>query len=341
MGAEKDLIEFVRSMTDDELLAIEEELGGGFFRLHVREAEKRQAKHDIQSVEDIVVELLRNARDASAEIIFLATHKKGEREREVVLIDDGHGVPKKLQEKIFEPRVTSRLFSVVGDGYGIHGRGLALYSIKLNSTEAAVAFSQPGQGCSVKVKVDLNSLPERKDQSTLPELRQFKDGFKVSRGIRNIWRVLFEFYFHFPYLEIYYGSPTEIAATIYSLALAGELNHCFLKKAADFKKASEVIDGFKKWGLSLSERNAYRLIGKEVEPLLPLSSFLDFQKKSSAKGLRSPLHQLDLEDFQKKIEKVTCQVVGKYFLTPTQVKLTQRGKKINISIILEDIDKIR
>jgi hypothetical protein len=340
MGAEKDLIEFVRSMTDDELLAIEEELGEGYFRLHIREAERRQAQHDIQSVEDIVVELLRNARDAGAETIFLATHKKGDRTREIVLIDDGHGVPRKLQKKIFEPRVTSRLFSVVEDGYGIHGRGMALYSIKLNSSEAFVAFSQPGQGCSVKVKVDLQSLPEKRDQSTLPELKQVKDGYKVNRGIRNIWRVLFEFYFHFPYLEIYYGSPTEIAATIYNLALAGDLNHCFLKKATRFKKASEVKDGFKKWGLNLSERNTYRIISQEIDPLLPLSSFLGLQKKPSVKDLKRPLHRLDLEDFQKKIRKVTCQVMEKYFLTPIQIKLSQRGKKINISIILEDIDKI-
>jgi hypothetical protein len=36
-------------------------------------SERRQAKHDIRGIEDIVVELLRNARDAHAQRIFLAT----------------------------------------------------------------------------------------------------------------------------------------------------------------------------------------------------------------------------------------------------------------------------
>ena len=40
------------------------------------EAERRQAKHDIQHVEDIVIEMLRNARDAGADKVYLATTKE-------------------------------------------------------------------------------------------------------------------------------------------------------------------------------------------------------------------------------------------------------------------------
>ena len=75
MAEANELISFVASMTGEGNLRVEENLGEGFVRLRVSEAERRQAKHDIQHVEDIVIELLRNARDAGASQIFLATQK--------------------------------------------------------------------------------------------------------------------------------------------------------------------------------------------------------------------------------------------------------------------------
>lgn len=45
------------------------------------EAERRQAAQDIRSSEDVVIELLRNARDAGASRIFLATQKTGNARR--------------------------------------------------------------------------------------------------------------------------------------------------------------------------------------------------------------------------------------------------------------------
>lgn len=52
------------------------------------EAERRQAAQDIRSSEDVVIELLRNARDAGASRIFLATQKTGN-ERLLTVLDDG------------------------------------------------------------------------------------------------------------------------------------------------------------------------------------------------------------------------------------------------------------
>ena len=81
---------------------------GGFVRLRSSEAERRQAAQDIRSSEDIIIEMLRNARDAHASNIFVACTREGSTRR-IVMIDDGDGVPKHLQRTVFEPRVTSKL----------------------------------------------------------------------------------------------------------------------------------------------------------------------------------------------------------------------------------------
>ena len=76
MSDANELISFIASMSGEGNLRVEENLGEGYVRLRVSEAERRQAKHDIQNVEDIVIEMLRNARDAGADKVYLATTKE-------------------------------------------------------------------------------------------------------------------------------------------------------------------------------------------------------------------------------------------------------------------------
>ena len=71
MSDANELISFIASMSGEGNLRVEENLGEGYVRLRVSEAERRQAKHDIQHVEDIVIEMLRNARDAGADKVYL------------------------------------------------------------------------------------------------------------------------------------------------------------------------------------------------------------------------------------------------------------------------------
>lgn len=125
MSDGNDLISFIASMSGEGNLRVEENLGDGFVRLRVSEAERRQAKHDIQHVEDIVVEMLRNARDAGARNIYLATSKE-EGVRTLLFLDDGSGVPEDMRDRIFDARVTSKLESMRMDKWGVHGRGMAL-----------------------------------------------------------------------------------------------------------------------------------------------------------------------------------------------------------------------
>ena len=117
---------------------VEEDLGNGFVRLKISEAERRQALQDIHCVEDIVIELLRNSRDAGSKNVFIATKKIAEKRRIIYCIDDGSGIPGKFHNLIFQSRVTSKLEDGARDPYGFHGRGMALFSARWKSSEAPV-----------------------------------------------------------------------------------------------------------------------------------------------------------------------------------------------------------
>ena len=67
-----DLSSFIEDITGESYLRVQENLGDGFVRLRAKEAQRRQAKQDITCFEDVVLELLRNSRDANASAIFIA-----------------------------------------------------------------------------------------------------------------------------------------------------------------------------------------------------------------------------------------------------------------------------
>ena len=178
MNDANELISFIASMSGEGNLRVEENLGEGYVRLRVSEAERRQAKHDIQHVEDIVIEMLRNARDAGADKVYLATTKE-DGVRTLVFLDNGSGVPQDMQERIFDARVTSKLESMKMDRWGVHGRGMALFSIKQNTDEARVVTSDVDLGSVFKVSVATDRLGERADQSSWPQAVKDEDGHYV------------------------------------------------------------------------------------------------------------------------------------------------------------------
>jgi signal transduction histidine kinase len=193
VGDSDSLIDFVSSVSGDSYLKVEENLGDGYVRLRISEAERRQAKHDIRSFEDVAVELLRNARDAHAQKIFVANAREGDT-RTFTIIDDGVGIPESLQASVFEPRVTSKLETMVMDKWGVHGRGMALYSVRENVTSARVACSQPHKGTAITVTSDAENLPERADQSSWPTVERSEAGVvQVTKGPHNIIRRIMEF----------------------------------------------------------------------------------------------------------------------------------------------------
>lgn len=279
------LIDFVTSVSGDGYLKVEEALGDGYVRLRTAEAERRQAKHDIRSVEDVVIELLRNARDAHAQRIFVATTREGTT-RLITMIDDGVGIPAALHEAVFEPRVTSKLETMVMDRWGVHGRGMALFSVRSNVSEASVACSTPHKGASIRIVCDTDKLAERADQSTWPLIEMDESGKpKVARGPHNIIRRLAEFACEHPQLEIYLGTPAEILATMYRLGREmidiGDLMFCedldrlpVWQRAAACSDAAELTEIAHALALPVSERTSHRVLAGELTTLEPVLASL-------------------------------------------------------------------
>lgn len=326
------LADFVHAVSGDTHLTVEENLGDGFVRLKTAEAERRQAKHDIRSVEDIVVEMLRNSRDAHARNIYLAVSREGNI-KTLVFIDDGDGVPLSLQERIFEPRVTSKLETMVMDKWGVHGRGMALYSIKSNANSAVVAAGDTGLGSSFKVEVDLNELPEKADQSTYPKLVRGEDeSLVVSTGPHNIVRNIVEFSLEYrDKVNVYYGSPTDIVARLYAdgqkrlsddqLLFCDDVDDLPVAlRPAACADALELAEVCRSVALPVSERTAHRIIAGQITPAKnPLASIVPQKGKDAKIDLYADRRGLkiakeDLQAFSDASQRTFEALAQRYYL---------------------------
>ena len=273
--ASQSLEDFVASVNGESHLRVEYDYGDGFVRLRTSEAERRQAAQDIRNTEGIILELLRNARDAHATRIYVAMSRDGDR-RVLTVVDNGEGIPEGMHEHVFEPRVTSKLDTNHMDAWGMHGRGMALYSIRVNSEKAFVASSAPSLGCSMRVETDVKRLPERTDQSSFPVFELTEAGSVNVRGPRNILRTVCEFAIEArDECEVFVGSPVEIAASIYaygsSTLSAVERAFCrdlsdlpLVKRLAAAGDPAEFASEASSMGLDISERSARRVMDGEI-----------------------------------------------------------------------------
>lgn len=265
----RDLLGFVSSLGGGDGLRVEENLGEGFVRLRVSEAERRQAKHDIRCVEDAVIELLRNARDAGARRIFVGTSREGDL-RTVVVADDGTGIPEDMRERVFEARVTSKLETMSVDRWGVHGRGMALFSVREQCESAEVTDSGLGRGTAVRIVSDARRLPERTDQSKWPRLTRPDGAAGDLSGPHNIIRACCEFALEEPSCRVYVGSLSELVATVRARVTPrpgadGEprvLDRLVL--APDAPSLREVAASL---GIPMSERTAYRILSGDIRPV--------------------------------------------------------------------------
>ena len=273
----EDLREFIDNVAKESHLRVEADLGGGFVRLRTEEAERRQARHDIRSSEDALIELLRNSRDAGARTICAALSRSGA-ERRIVVVDDGCGVPPALHEAVFEARVTSKLDTVHTDLWGVHGRGMALFSIRLNAEEAFIAASDVGKGCALVVRTDTGRVPEKTDQSSMPLLSYDDDRNLIVRGPRNLNRTIVEFALaEQDACTVYAGSPVEVAAAIYAFGLATTTSAArafahdprdlpAVKRLCAAADPEELASLAASIGLDMSERSARRIMDGEIRP---------------------------------------------------------------------------
>lgn len=298
--ADDDLLAFVKKLASPETVAVEEDLGHGYVRLRVTEAERRQALQDIRSVEDVVKELVRNARDAGADRIYVSFQKERGRWRNLHVLDNGRGIPRELHQKIFEARVTSKVDDVVEDHFGVHGRGMALFSIKHVVEQIRLVDSAVGRGTVIHARIDTHRLPEKKDQSTFPRFEESEEGkLVVAGGPRNVPRVLSEFALERKGIQIYFGSNAEILATLChhsaelrkSWAAGDEGGGRPLWFELGGIKEGKSLHRFatEKFGLAVSERNAFRILEYEIPPLMSINELLG-QSGGEKCARRSDLH---------------------------------------------------
>jgi hypothetical protein len=223
------------------------DLGAGFARLTGVEGARRGPSR-ITHVEDALLELARNARDAGAANIYVASILKNRRYRTLTVIDDGHGIPKSHRDLILQPGVTTRHLNPVtqpGDPV-VHGAGLSLYQIKGHSLETRVlSTSSP---TSIQATFDTNVLPERTLQSnTRPSKSNLRATLERFTSTTNT---------HGPRIHSYYGPPARILATL--------LHHRIIPKRQDSTGLREAAFGL---GLDVSVRSVQRILRGEVWPV--------------------------------------------------------------------------
>ena len=356
--ADEALEAFIENVCGDSHLRVEDDLGDGFVRLRSAEAERRQAAHDIRSTEDIVIEMLRNARDAHAKSIFLAVSREGQRRR-LVMVDDGDGVPPSMHERIFEPRVTSKLDSMHVDKWGVHGRGMALYSIAVNAETACVVASDAGKGAALVVETDLDRLGEKTDQSSFPVFERTETGSIAVRGPKNILRTACEFAIECRHdCTVYLGSATDIAATLYAFGLSSLTSamRAFCADASALPVAKRLAvavdpasfaDEAEALGLALSERSARRIMDGEIAPVDALVNRVriegDAEQRPVARAAKAPsgdarglkIASDDLDAFSRRVAQAFSDLARDYYLEPSvkpDVRVGKDGVRIHIPI---------
>ena len=227
------------------------DLGRGFARLTGTEGLRRSPRR-LRCVEDALLELLRNSRDAGARNIYVASSLRARRYRTLVVIDDGRGIPETHKHLIFEPGVTTRHLAPVAypdqndasHDVLLHGAGLSLYHIKNASLSAEVlSASSP---TAIRVLFDTRTLPEKSLQS----------GARPSKTNLPATLVKFVEQAATNRPRLYYASPARILARL--------LDHRIIHKDGDSKATWRLREAARELGLEMSLRTVQRVIAQEV-----------------------------------------------------------------------------
>jgi len=348
MQNSSDIKRFLSELKIKDSLNIEEDLGDGYVKLKISEAERRQALQDINCVEDIIVELLRNSRDAGSKNIFIGTKKIEDKRRKIYFIDDGNGIPPNLQKLIFESRVTSKLENGVKDPYGFHGRGMALFSIKLNVDDISIVFSDKSKGASFYIDIDLLKIPEKKDQSVVPQIIKMDGDLSIIGGVNNIIKTIIEFQLQNKDINFFYGSPTQILATMREVLRKNKkydgypkfdrwekLKNFIGKNKIKITEIPVLTDNYNLmdiiskniFNMDISQRGIQRIIYNEIKALEPLKIDLD-------SNLREQVNNLSEDEVDSKPDKK--------LMLYDESRLASRFKDEEIRCIIKTLeDKIK
>ncbi len=186
---------------------------------------------------------MRNARDAGARNIFIASVLRLRRYRTLTVIDDGHGIPEHYKDLVFEPGVTTRHLDPNLDLSGPTGAGLSLYHLKNSAREAEVLST--ASPTSIQATFDTRTLPERTLQSPDPRSRTSRTNLPAI--LRDFARSSTP--------DLFYGSPAQIVATLlkYRIILRSET-------ATIRQKAAGL-------GLRVSLRTVQRIVRGDIPPV--------------------------------------------------------------------------
>ena len=253
------------------------------------------------------------------------------------------------------------------DKWGVHGRGMALYSIAVNAEAARIAASDAGKGSSFVVETDLGRLGEKADQSTFPSFERTESGSVAVRGPKNILRTACEFALeHRRTCTVYTGSATEVAATVYAFGLSSltsasrafcsdssELPVC--KRLATAADPASFAEEAARLGLVISERSARRVMDGEIDPLEPLVNRVRIAGEGTAegKGAAKPsarsrrggdarglrVDPADLERFSAGVSDAFAALARDYYLEP-HVRPEVRVGKDGIRVLIP-VEKLR
>ena len=287
MGDSRELISFIASMTGEGNLRVEENLGEGFVKLRVSEAERRQAKHDIQHVEDVVIEMLRNARDAGASKIYVAMQKE-EGVRTLLLIDNGSGVPGGYAAIASSMRVSPRNSRPSKWIDGAFTAAAWLCSPIRQNCMVAAKLWHPA--CNSVVRFEWSRTPRLSLSAPISRRgRRRRVGTTVWWSAPKVRTTSFAPACEFALEElhgcdVYLGSPTEIAATLYAHASSSVEASTYLftddpeelpvidRLGYAARDASDFIAIAHSIGIDVSERTAHRILSGALQPLKSVSS---------------------------------------------------------------------
>ena len=117
--------------------------------VHVGDIAEMQVRGNFHDLQQVLTNVLLNARDAVRERgnIWIAVQESGERV-DIRIRDDGKGIPRDLMARIFEPLVTTKR------GQGGTGLGLAIARRILHATDGDITVtSDPGKGAEFTVSL--------------------------------------------------------------------------------------------------------------------------------------------------------------------------------------------
>ena len=224
----------------------------------------RRAPSPIATVEDALLRLVRNAHDAGARRVFVASTLRRGRYRLLTILDDGQGIPEPYGNLIFEPGVTSRHYSDASAGLSLHHIRDAAVNIRLMSAARPTCIT---------AAFDTYILPERSLQSA-----SRRSGSNIRATLENFCSTAKN-----P-PTIHHGTPTQILTSLikYRIIQIGK------EITGGIEEIREVVSRAESLGLGLSERSARRVLSRVV----PCASEVLVENSGSIEGNRGEKEEI-------------------------------------------------